>query len=101
MKIDEFSLTIVNLDRILSSHRVSDEPFILASQAEQVFYSNCHIDKEWHVVVKVPPRDLIDLVEQNGSQIFTEEEGQRNFDSELPQNEVFENFIQNEGNDLS
>ena len=58
-----------------------------------MFYSNDPIDKEWHVVVKVPPRDLIDLFEQNGSQIFIEEEGQKKFDSELPQNEVFENFI--------
>jgi len=38
MKVDEIGFTMVNLKRCLSKDRVQDDPFILASQAKQVFY---------------------------------------------------------------
>ena len=37
------------------------EPFILASQAQQVFYAENPIDKGWHVVIKTTPMDCFDM----------------------------------------
>ena len=40
MKLDPFKFTLVNFQRLLYPHdRVGDEPFILASQARQVWYN--------------------------------------------------------------
>ncbi|XP_058076376.1 uncharacterized protein LOC131224956 [Magnolia sinica] len=40
---------------------LSDEPFVFASQAEQVFYVQDLIEKDWHVVVMTKPRDLFEM----------------------------------------
>ncbi|CAL1359760.1 unnamed protein product [Linum trigynum] len=37
------------------------EPFIMASQAQQVFYVDDPIEKNWKVVVRTTPRDLCDM----------------------------------------
>ncbi|XP_012828024.1 PREDICTED: uncharacterized protein LOC105949285 [Erythranthe guttata] len=59
---DEFKFTLVNFNHLLYKHnRISDEPFVLASQAQQVWYAQDPIDINWHVVVKTIPRDLIDM----------------------------------------
>ncbi|XP_077220398.1 uncharacterized protein LOC143854358 [Tasmannia lanceolata] len=58
IKIDEFGFTVVNMSR----HIYKDEPFIFASQAEQVFHVQERIgNKDWHVVVKTKPRNLFDV----------------------------------------
>ena len=42
----------------------SDEPFILASQATQVYYVQDDLDKDWCFVRSFPhPRDLYDMFE--------------------------------------
>ncbi|XP_077250153.1 uncharacterized protein LOC143889727 isoform X1 [Tasmannia lanceolata] len=62
MKIDEFGYTVVNMARQI----YKDEPFVFASQAEQVFYVQDHPSKkDWHVVVKTKPRDLYDVGGEN------------------------------------
>ena len=38
MKVDELGFTMVNMKRCLSKDRVQYDPFILESQAKQVFY---------------------------------------------------------------
>ncbi|KAH7847072.1 hypothetical protein Vadar_021500 [Vaccinium darrowii] len=66
MKQDEFKFTLVNFKHLLYKHnRTSDEPFILASQAQQVWYVQDPIEEDWHVVVKMTPRDSYDM---NGKQ---------------------------------
>ncbi|KAL5752710.1 hypothetical protein ACOSP7_022907 [Xanthoceras sorbifolium] len=40
-----------------------EEPFILASQAIQVFYVEDPIETDWHAVVFTKPRDLYDMDE--------------------------------------
>ena len=60
-KQDEFQFTLVNFNHLLYKHnRLSDEPFILASQAEQVWYVQDPTEENWHVVMKMTPRDLYD-----------------------------------------
>ncbi|KAL3834255.1 hypothetical protein ACJIZ3_008991 [Penstemon smallii] len=56
-KRDEYGFTLVNLSRL----RQHSEPFILASQAQQVFYVEDHVEKGWNVVVKTKARDTFDM----------------------------------------
>jgi hypothetical protein len=44
-----------------TGEKVSDEPFILASQAVQVYYVSDPIDTEWAAVVQSKPRDVYDF----------------------------------------
>ncbi|CAL5337216.1 unnamed protein product [Camellia sinensis] len=59
LKQDDFGFTLVNFNHLLYAKKQdSDEPFILASQAQQVFYVNDSVDEDWNVVLKMKPRDL-------------------------------------------
>lgn len=57
MKKDEYGFTTVNFTRTLAAN----EPFILASQAQQIFYLQDNMDENWRVVLKTQPRDLYDM----------------------------------------
>ncbi|XP_059658587.1 uncharacterized protein LOC132304903 [Cornus florida] len=61
IKKDDFRFKLVNSSQSLGT----DEPFILASQAEQVFYVDDPIDNEWKVVIGTKPRDLYDMSEHD------------------------------------
>lgn len=56
-KQDEYGFALVNLSRL----RQHNEPFILSSQAQQVFYVEDPTENGWHVVVKTKPRDSFDM----------------------------------------
>ncbi|CAN1279958.1 hypothetical protein LINPERPRIM_LOCUS17242 [Linum perenne] len=60
IKQDDFGFMLVNFSRRMSEN----EPFILATQAQQVFYVADTMDNEWEVVIKTIPRNLCDLSEQ-------------------------------------
>ena len=57
IKLDELGFTLVNLKRLLSTN----EPFVLASQALQVFYVEDPVERDWHVAIKTKPRDFFDM----------------------------------------
>lgn len=57
VKQDENGFTLVNFSRA----QQHSEPFILASQAQQVFYIEDPIEKGWRVVVKTKTRDSFDM----------------------------------------
>ncbi|KAK9075560.1 hypothetical protein SSX86_003885 [Deinandra increscens subsp. villosa] len=59
-KQDDNGFTLLNFEG-LKSH---NDPFILASQAQQVFYVADRVDKGWKVVIKTTPRDSYDMKEQ-------------------------------------
>ncbi|XP_028104195.1 uncharacterized protein LOC114303271 [Camellia sinensis] len=62
LKQDDFGFTLVNFNHLLYANKQdSDEPFILASQAQQVFYVNDYVDEYWNVVLKMKPRDLYEV----------------------------------------
>ncbi|XP_028095951.1 uncharacterized protein LOC114295858 [Camellia sinensis] len=62
LKQDGFGFTLVNFNHLLYTKKQnSDEPFILASQAQQVFYVYDPIRADWDVVVKMKPRDLYEV----------------------------------------
>ncbi|KAH0669665.1 hypothetical protein KY285_023833 [Solanum tuberosum] len=58
-RIDKYSFTSVNTYCSLNTN----EPFVLASQSEQVFYLKDILDKDWLVVVKTNPQDLFNMPE--------------------------------------
>jgi hypothetical protein len=59
VKTDEFGITSVNFKHLFNTgDKISDEPFILASQATQVYYVADPIDTEWVCVVQPKSREL-------------------------------------------
>ena len=61
-KEDTFKFTLVNFNHLLYPNDLpTDEPFILASQAEQVWYASDALEPQWHVVVKMTQRGLFDM----------------------------------------
>jgi hypothetical protein len=62
VKTDQFGITSVNFKHLFNTgEKLSDEPFILASQAVQVYYVSNPIDTEWAAVVQSKPRDVYDF----------------------------------------
>ncbi|PHT26319.1 hypothetical protein CQW23_34068 [Capsicum baccatum] len=58
-KIEKYGFTSVNTHCVLNTN----EPFLLASQCEKVFYLNDMVDKNWLVVIKTNPRALSNVPE--------------------------------------
>lgn len=59
---DEFKFTLVNFKhKLYKDNRVTDEPFILATQAKQVWYIQDPLETDWHVVMKMTVRDNFDV----------------------------------------
>lgn len=68
IKQDEFGFTFVNPTRLMATGvHLGDEPYVLASQAQQVFYVEDPIDTDWHAVIKTKPRELFDMGEENAT----------------------------------
>ena len=68
VKVDNFGITSVNFSHLLyKENNPTDEPFILASQAEQVMYVEDPIDPEWEVAIKMTSRDTFDMGEDENS----------------------------------
>ena len=60
-KTDEFGFPMVNFTHsIHGGEEIMDEPYVLASQATQVFYVEDKRHKDWCVVVKTKARDVFD-----------------------------------------
>lgn len=59
-KEDENGFTLLNFRGL----KPVNDPFILASQAQQVFYVADPVDKGWKVVIKTTPRDFYDMDER-------------------------------------
>ncbi|XP_009802610.1 uncharacterized protein [Nicotiana sylvestris] len=61
---DDYGFTLVNFSQLLYKRQhPSNEPFIFASQAQQVFYVHHPIAKEWQIVVEIKPRGCYNLGE--------------------------------------
>ena len=61
VKQNEFWFTLVNSKKYLRT----SEPFVLASQALQVFYIDDPGDKDWQIVIRTTPRDLYRMSDEN------------------------------------
>ena len=58
VKVEE-GFTLVNLNQ--GQNQYEREPFILASQAKQVFYSRESDSSNWYVLLQAPPRGCYEL----------------------------------------
>ena len=58
-------LTSVNFSRSIHTENREDESYILASEAQLVYYVDDEVAKEWSVVVHVKPQDFYDMGEEN------------------------------------
>uniref|UniRef100_I1PJB6 Transposase Tnp1/En/Spm-like domain-containing protein n=1 Tax=Oryza glaberrima TaxID=4538 RepID=I1PJB6_ORYGL len=64
VRTDQFGITTVNFKHLFNTgDNISDEPFILASQAIQVYYVQDPVDTEWFAVRQSKPRDLYNMSE--------------------------------------
>ena len=62
VKTDQFGITSVNFQHLFNTgERISDEPFILASQALQMYYVPDPVHTEWADVVQSKPREVYDF----------------------------------------
>jgi len=82
---EEDGFTLVNLH--LSQAAFLQDPYILASQAKQVFYSRESDLSQWYVVMKAPPRGYHELEteEESVSQLLVhpiEDMGNQSSDDE-------------------
>ena len=60
-KTDEFGFLMVNFTHsIHGGDEMMDEPYVLASQAIQVFYVEDKRSKNWYVVIKIKASDVFD-----------------------------------------
>ncbi|XP_074314669.1 uncharacterized protein LOC141649900 [Silene latifolia] len=60
-KQDEYGFTLVNFSRLHSGETLTDEPYIFATQAEQVFYIQDQVNEEWSVALKMKPKHVNDI----------------------------------------
>jgi hypothetical protein len=56
MKMDECGFRLINTER----EHITTEPYIFASQANQVFYVKDPLNPEWSVAIKTMPRHIFD-----------------------------------------
>ena len=57
IKNDEYRFMCLNFERTICT----DEPFVLASQAKQVFYVQNSNEENWHTVVEIQTRGVYDM----------------------------------------
>ncbi|XP_020085892.1 uncharacterized protein LOC109708518 [Ananas comosus] len=57
----------VNTDRQLPTNAI--DPYVLASQAQQVYYVEDINDPKWHFVIKTRPRDLYDIPTMESNEV--------------------------------
>ncbi|XP_028120026.1 uncharacterized protein LOC114317487 [Camellia sinensis] len=61
-KIDEYGFNLVKFSHLIDTgERLNDEPFVLSSQASQVYYVGDVRHENWLVVVKTKARDVFDV----------------------------------------
>ena len=51
IRVDDFGITEINFKHLNVGKEISSEPFILASQAKQIYYLQDPIEDDWHAVV--------------------------------------------------
>ncbi|RVW26527.1 hypothetical protein CK203_107406 [Vitis vinifera] len=84
LRCDELGFTLVDFSKI--GHK--SDPFILASQAKQVFYVEDQLDPKWSIVLSIPPKDFNNM---EGLDDFTDNCMEHHpFISSMPEVESFD-----------
>lgn len=67
-KVDEYGMELVSFNRLV--HRgdlVTDDPYVLTSQVDQIFYVGDERNPGWACVVRTKPRNVYDVGQSEGS----------------------------------
>jgi hypothetical protein len=60
-KVDEFGMVLVNFNRLVHrGDRETDDPYMLTSQVDQVFYVEDERNPGWACVVRTKPKNVYD-----------------------------------------
>lgn len=86
VKIDDMGFTLVDHSRV----GYKTDPFILASQAKQVFYVNDEFDKKWSVVLCPPYKCYLDGEKDND--LYEGNSGEGFLGDVLPHDELFDSI---------
>ena len=61
-KQHEFGFKLVNFSNLIhTGEKKDDNPYAFSSQVEQVFYVKDLNNPNWHVAIRVKPRDVFDM----------------------------------------
>ena len=83
-KIDEFGFPLVSFSHLIHvGKKLSDEPFIIVSQAFQVFYVKDERHKNWVVIVKTKAMDIYDV---GIGVLYEEDDEEDNYYENIPYN---------------
>ncbi|KAG8369808.1 hypothetical protein BUALT_Bualt14G0052300 [Buddleja alternifolia] len=75
VKQDEYNFTFVNFNHLLHNNNMPiDEPFILSTQADQVWYVPDPLQTGWNVVMKITPRDHFDIYSTFEAELFANQQ---------------------------
>nr|GFA56251.1 hypothetical protein [Tanacetum cinerariifolium] len=80
VEVDNFGITSVDFSHLLNNNNPTDEPFILASQAQQLMYLEDLIDPEWEVAIKMT---MILMKKWNMNQRLTSHDSEEEFDDNI------------------
>ncbi|RVW14951.1 hypothetical protein CK203_106748 [Vitis vinifera] len=84
IKVDKLRFTLVDFSKI--GHKL--DPFILASQAKQIFYVEDQLDPKWSIVLSIPLKDFKNI---EGLDDFTDNCMEHHpFISSMPEFESFD-----------
>ncbi|XP_057794604.1 uncharacterized protein LOC131010913 [Salvia miltiorrhiza] len=62
LKKDKYGLPLVSFSRLIhTGEALKDDPFVLSTNAKQVFYVQDGKESEWMHIVETKPRDLYDM----------------------------------------
>ena len=62
VKKDALGFELVNFSKLIRiGTNLLDEPFVFASQVQQVFYIQDSLQPSWHIVVRTKPRDVYEM----------------------------------------
>ena len=66
-RVDENGITLVNFKNLIhTGERITDEPFVLTSQVDQVFYVEDEMNPDWACAVRTKPRNVYDVGQGQG-----------------------------------
>jgi hypothetical protein len=66
-KVDEYDLTLVNFKNLVhKGDQITNEPYVLTSQVEQVFYIEDERNPDWACAMRTKPRNVYDIWQGQG-----------------------------------
>lgn len=96
--VDEFGFTLVNFNHLMyQDNLATNEPFVLAEQAEQVWYLDDPLSPDWKVVMPMPRRDHYDYY---SAVVEPEELNRQQLDEAIPSRDEDVGWVRQDIDDI-